>query len=94
MHENTSTQKILKYPHDATPIPGPHLGRSELYTTLRFRNNNNGLLSRVVFSLFLLLLLLPCIPPGIRIRLGEKKVSCSLTFRSFLLKGQTKKGAF
>jgi hypothetical protein len=30
MHENTSTQ-ILKYPRDATPIPGPHLGRSELF---------------------------------------------------------------
>ena len=30
MHENTSTQ-ILKHPRDATPIPGPHLGRSELF---------------------------------------------------------------
>jgi predicted PurR-regulated permease PerM len=28
--KNTSTQ-ILKYPREATPIPGPHLGRSELF---------------------------------------------------------------
>ena len=73
MHENTSTQ-ILKYPHDATPIPGPHLGRSELFNRSVSATTTNDLLSRVVFSLFLLLLLLPCIPRGIRSRLGEKKV--------------------
>jgi hypothetical protein len=72
MHENTSTQ-ILKYPHhDATPIPGPHLGRSELFKRSVSATTTNDL-SRVVFSLFLLLLLL-CIPRGIRSRLGEKKV--------------------
>jgi len=69
MHENTSTQ-ILKYPRDATPIPGPHLGRSELFKRSVSATTND--LSRVVFSLFLLLLL--CIPRGIRSRLGEKKV--------------------
>ena len=78
MHENTSTQ-ILKYPRDATPIPGPHLGRSELFKRSVSATTND--LSRVVFSLFLLLLLL-CIPRGIRSRLGEKKV---LFFREIFL---------
>ena len=81
MHENTSTQ-ILKYPRDATPIPGPHLGRSELFNRSVSATTTNGLLSRVVFSLFLLLLLLLCIPRGIRSRLGEKKV---LFFREIFL---------
>jgi len=72
MHENTSTQILLKYP-DATPIPGPHLGRSELFKRSVSATTTNDL-SRVVFSLFLLLLLLLCIPRGIRSRLGEKKV--------------------
>ena len=80
MHENTSTQ-ILKYPRDATPIPGPHLGRSELFNRSVSATTTNDLLSRVVFSLFLLLLLL-CIPRGIRSRLGEKKV---LFFRAIFL---------
>ena len=79
MHENTSTQ-ILKYPRDATPIPGPHLGRSELFNRSVSATTTNDL-SRVVFSLFLLLLLL-CIPRGIRSRLGEKKV---LFFRAIFL---------
>ena len=77
MHENTSTQ-ILKYPRDGTPIPGPHLGRSELFKRSVSATTND--LSRVVFSLFLLLLL--CIPRGIRSRLGEKKV---LFFREIFL---------
>ena len=64
--------KYLKYPRDATPIPGPHLGRSELFNRSVSATTTNDL-SRVVFSLFLLLLLL-CIPRGIRSRLGEKKV--------------------
>ena len=82
MHENTSTQ-ILKYPRDATPIPGgPRLGRSELFKRSVSATTTNDLLSRVVFSLFLLLLLLPCIPRGIRSRLGEKKV---LFFRAIFL---------
>ena len=72
MHENTSTQ-ILKHPRDATPIPGPHLGRSELFNRSVSATTTNDL-SRVVFSLFFLLLLLLCIPRGIRSRLGEKKV--------------------
>ena len=80
MHENTSTQ-ILKYPRDATPIPGPHLGRSELFKRSVSATTTNDLLSRVVFSLFFLLLL-PCIPRGIRSRLGEKKV---LFFRAIFL---------
>ena len=79
MHENTSTQ-ILKYPRDATPIPGPHLGRSELFNRSVSATTTNDL-SRVVFSLFFLLLLL-CIPRGIRSRLGEKKV---LFFRAIFL---------
>ena len=78
MHENTSTQ-ILKYPRDATPIPGPHLGRSELFKRSVSATTTNDF-SRVVFSLFLLLLL--CIPRGIRSRLGEKKV---LFFRAIFL---------
>ena len=64
---------ILKYPREATPIPGPHLGRSELFNRSVSATTTNDLLSCVVFSLFFLLLL-PCIPRGIRSRLGEKKV--------------------
>ena len=90
MHENTSTP-ILKYPRDATPIPGPHLGRSELFNRSVSATTTNDLLSRVVFSLFLLLLL-PCIPRGIRSRLGEKKV---LFFREIFLQSDlsSKKGS-
>jgi len=72
--------KYLKYPRDATPIPGPHLGRSELFNRSVSATTTNDL-SRVVFSLFFLLLLL-CIPRGIRSRLGEKKV---LFFRAIFL---------
>ena len=81
MHENTSTQILIKYPRDATPIPGPHLGRSELFNRSVSATTTNDL-SRVVVSLFLLLLLLLCIPRGIRSRLGEKKV---LFFRAIFL---------
>ena len=52
---------MLKYPHDATPIPGPHLGRSELFNRSVSATTNERSLSRFVFSLFLLLLLLLCI---------------------------------
>ena len=82
---------ILKYPREATPIPGPHLGRSELFNRSVSATTTNDLLSRVVFSLFLLLLL-PCIPRGIRGRLGEKKV---LFFREIFLQSDlsSKKGS-
>ena len=50
--KNTSTQ-ILKYPREATPIPGPHLGRSELFNrSVSATTNERSPLLRRLFSLF------------------------------------------
>lgn len=44
---------ILKYPREATPIPGPHLGRSELFNrSVSATTNERSPLLRRLFSLF------------------------------------------
>ena len=74
MHENTSTQ-ILKYPRDATPIPGPHLGRSELFNRSVSATTTNDL-SRVVFSLFFFFFF--CVFLAVFVVVSERKKFFSL----------------